>query len=913
MAKKIRVNFTKEQIDLFNNTEARYVKAVQDIFTKATAEATRIGVSIANYNPARIFSFDDYPQTKKRVDQLLANVAADTRAKIEEGTRKEWLHACKVNDALVKQISATSRMSTEAISRLTNNNLPALAAFQGRKIGGMGLSDRVWKYTNQFKQEIEMGLDIGLGEATPAGDLAKQMKQYLQEPEKLFRRVRDKHGNLKLSQNAKAYHPGQGVYRSSYRNAARLARTEVNMAYREAEHQRWTQLDFVIGIEIRLSNNHTLNGRPFVDICDSLKGRYPKNYKFKGWHPQCRCHAIPILAKEGEFIEWNEEGGVPGSKEFTGTIKETPSNFNSWMQSNQTKIATAKNLPWFLTDNASLLGVQPQNVVTNIAAKAAKTITPALVPPPAPVPPPAAETAIPRPTRAPRAPKRAPEPKVIESIPALPPIEITENTINKFLADNVYTISGTPAEKRAKAIEFLTKAEEMRQEAHVLLEQAKKLGITDLFGSTTELAHLQRMTAEGGFHPWRFNDLLQKITHRVKHNDAINKLVIDQIDENAIEQYIIRATGKNQTPTREEAIRDLTDAVQKRAEAKRLLELAKSLNLDPTYARLDEMIKNPLASGSGFVWRNDALAKTIKSKQTRNLLEAKAGEIVLLARVKGVDYTGLTEVLANPRSTMKQIRDEMAKLKAIITPGKAKVAPAKVKLSQKEITRLRSEGWDINDAALDLLEADFAGFDLAQLSREFDAIGKQYNINWRDKIIQNYTSTKVRILYRGDTTKGPITLKRLFEKRNGKLVVEHEYFHVPEKLQGNGMSRDIFKAYYKQYKAAKTHTIKVHANINVGGYTWGRYGFSTSKSEAEDFLQIWRGIKNPAFAERIRKAEMAFSRHFTTNPNSALFPMDKWAEIPGVKELLLGTDWYGSIDLTSAARRKVFEDYLFKK
>ena len=97
---------------------------------------------------------------------------------------------------------------------------------------GLNLSDRIWNYTNSFKEEIEMGLDIGLGEGKSASELSSELKRYLNNPDELFRRVRDKHGNLHLSSRAKAYHPGRGVYRSSYKNAMRLAGTETNMAYR---------------------------------------------------------------------------------------------------------------------------------------------------------------------------------------------------------------------------------------------------------------------------------------------------------------------------------------------------------------------------------------------------------------------------------------------------------------------------------------------------------------------------------------------------------------------------------------------------------------------------------------------------------------------------------------------------------
>jgi hypothetical protein len=126
--------------------------------------------------------------------------------------------------------------------------MEALKAFQERKINGLGLSDRVWNYSRQLKGELELGIDIALGEGRSAAQLSRDLRQYLQNPDKLFRRVKDKHGILHLSKNAQKYHPGPGVYRSSYKNAMRLTRTEINMAYRVADYEKYQQLDFVTGI-----------------------------------------------------------------------------------------------------------------------------------------------------------------------------------------------------------------------------------------------------------------------------------------------------------------------------------------------------------------------------------------------------------------------------------------------------------------------------------------------------------------------------------------------------------------------------------------------------------------------------------------------------------------------------------------
>lgn len=221
---------------------------------------------------------------------------------------------------------------------------------------GLNLSDRVWRYATAFKREIELGLDLGIRTGESAAKMTRSLRQYLQHPDKLFRRVRYKHGNLKLSKAAAAFHPGRGVYRSSYKNARRLAATETNIAYRTSDHLRWQQMDFVVGIEIKLSNNHTLNGAPLTDICDTLAGRYPKDFKFVGWHPHCRCKAITVLKTEDEMAEDTRRilNGEQQTKGSVNTVRDVPAAFKYWVEDNADRIEAGEKhgtLPYFIRDN----------------------------------------------------------------------------------------------------------------------------------------------------------------------------------------------------------------------------------------------------------------------------------------------------------------------------------------------------------------------------------------------------------------------------------------------------------------------------------------------------------------------------------------------------------------------------------
>ena len=340
----------------------QYARQVERLYNTACDEIARAAGRITIPEDG-VFSFDDFPATRRQAEGILSRLTKKVEAVITTGTRTEWQAACDKSDAFLGSILRTSRLTPEEAEKYQARNLEALQAFQQRKAGGLGLSQRVWKYTEEFKTALELGIDVAVGEGRSAQQLSRDLRQYLQQPDKLFRRVRDKGGNLRLSKAAKMYHPGQGVYRSAAKNAERLARTEVNMAYREAEYLRWQQLDFVVGFRVMLSNNHTTTDSkgkkvPLTDICDELAGDYPKTFKFLGWHPQCRCVVVPIMSDYDEFnkdranrLKAIVRGQSYKSLPSRRTVRDVPAAFRSHIEAIADRSKNWKAMPYYIRDN----------------------------------------------------------------------------------------------------------------------------------------------------------------------------------------------------------------------------------------------------------------------------------------------------------------------------------------------------------------------------------------------------------------------------------------------------------------------------------------------------------------------------------------------------------------------------------
>ena len=373
-------------------TEA-YAEKIRRMFAETVNEILELNRTLPDIASGVMYSFDgDTKRVQAKVEMLLRRLHSSATLAIKEGVAVEWEQANLECDKLVKSAFGQEVLSSSEFAAWRKRNTDARDAFINRSEKGLNLSDRVWKSVRQLRDEMEVAITVSVGDGTSARNISRQVRQYLNDPDLMFRRFRYKKGEkdiidpetgdvigkqpvygLKWKKRIKGEDgryrfidydkseyqdewTGKGYYKSSAQNAMRVARTETNIAYRRADHERWQQMDFVIGQRIQTAHDHKEK-----DICDKLKGDYPKDFVFDGWHPQCFCFATPILlddrytdSMEDMFLRGEDWEGYIRKRAEEHSIRELPDSFKRWVSENGEKIAASRKRgtePYFLREN----------------------------------------------------------------------------------------------------------------------------------------------------------------------------------------------------------------------------------------------------------------------------------------------------------------------------------------------------------------------------------------------------------------------------------------------------------------------------------------------------------------------------------------------------------------------------------
>lgn len=312
------------------NIELKYELLHREQIDQATIEmsrmlkinADRVGKEIAKLQAKRELQPNKYGAQLKRnkrllnqIDTMFAELENSVYNRMNELSLEQWNLANEKNTALVKSFLGYVKKKYNVL------NLDAYEAFKKRNVNGLNLSERIHNLTELNKQLYIDYMGSGITQGKSAISIAKELNSINADPYNVT--VYDAKGNptklAKISPILKPDAKGRGIYRSPLKNLYRVTRTETNAAYRLSDMERIQQLDFIVGYKVNLSKSHKI-----TDMCDYLKGDYPKGFVFSGWHPQCFCYVTTILKTREEFR--NDKPGNP--------VKDVPDSAKKYVAEN---------------------------------------------------------------------------------------------------------------------------------------------------------------------------------------------------------------------------------------------------------------------------------------------------------------------------------------------------------------------------------------------------------------------------------------------------------------------------------------------------------------------------------------------------------------------------------------------------
>lgn len=369
MPKKLTSKQQKEQL---NNLFAVYNKRLGRLYSDYVKKLTSLGYGEDVLEDDALFNFDNFPQLKARLNDIFNDYYQNSllcyKSGITDGVALAYNH-----DEMV--IGGYSVLTDKAIRVARDTAAATFISNRLKTKNGLNLAQIIWNYCQQIKSEFEMAMSNtiadGIKKGSSAEEVGKSIRKYLNDPDMMYRRYH----TIKVQKNGKKKDVvtwrrrriidgkvrfieeplekvGMGVYRSARKNALRVARTEINFAYHKARNERWQNEPFVIGQYIHVSPQHNID-----DICNDLEGRYPKDYVWISWHPQCICTSDPITIQGDEKKEFYKRlmaGEDMSNYVSPFAVLTMPEKYNQYIKDNSEAIVKAGmrgKLAWHLQDN----------------------------------------------------------------------------------------------------------------------------------------------------------------------------------------------------------------------------------------------------------------------------------------------------------------------------------------------------------------------------------------------------------------------------------------------------------------------------------------------------------------------------------------------------------------------------------
>jgi hypothetical protein len=234
-------------------------------------------------------------------------------------------------------------------------------------------------------------------------------------------------------------------------------------------------------------------------------------------------------------------------------------------------------------------------------------------------------------------------------------------------------------------------------------------------------------------------------------------------------------------------------------------------------------------------------------------------------------------------------------------------------LTDEDISGLQAKSWNIHyTTGLNIAEfvnACFANFNLTVFLEQIDQVLAPHCTSGVVRTLKFETSPpKIWIHYY--SVNKDLAFIREFFYEDGHIQVAHALFILPPASRNKGIAKIVFQSSLQQYVNLNVDRIHVYAALETGGYIWAKHGFTARFRQEMNVIisnaKIHLNETQFQFVQRI------YLNYYNVNPEGCDFPIIKWAGMPYMKEVLLGSKWHGSIDLHNTQQFGNFISYVFR-
>lgn len=194
---------------------ARWVLAQDDVLQGVFDDfVRRVSPLLAKYNYEGKGVWVLNGGVENQLDRELELLGTNLERILTTYQQRAWELAERKTDALLIAYLAGMALDSKVKESILARKPEALKRFMERKVRGFSPSKRIWKVTAEAKSQLELLLSSGFMEGKSAAELSRDVRHLLLEPDNLFRRIRDREGNLIPSRPMKEFsspNGGRGV------------------------------------------------------------------------------------------------------------------------------------------------------------------------------------------------------------------------------------------------------------------------------------------------------------------------------------------------------------------------------------------------------------------------------------------------------------------------------------------------------------------------------------------------------------------------------------------------------------------------------------------------------------------------------------------------------------------------------